>query len=224
MAAEVSALTGFGAVGGPRGLGDTGGGTRCLGSVQRKNIGLFLCYWTGLCWSVRGQLCSRLTWTLRCLHSFRPGDGDPAGRRWGVGLSLPQVDGGRFGRHRGLQRLPGLHPLAGLLAELRPLGGLGRGPPPQDHAAVLLWLSAGVWLLIALIRLLRRARFPAYGVRACCHGNNSGSPRRRRVGFGRERPWFPPERRCAVRDVRRGGGAHGGTGARLWPLQNLFPW
>lgn len=43
MAAEVSALTGFGAVGGPRGLGDTGGGTRCLGSVQRKNIGLFLC-------------------------------------------------------------------------------------------------------------------------------------------------------------------------------------
>lgn len=44
MAADVNALTGFGAVGGPRGLGDTGGGTRCLGSVQTKNIRLFFCY------------------------------------------------------------------------------------------------------------------------------------------------------------------------------------
>lgn len=166
MAAEVNAFTGFGAVGGPRGLGDTGGGTRCLGSVQEKEywVVLVLLDWTFLCWSVRGQLCSRLTWTLRRLRSVRPGDGDPAGRRWGVGLGLPQVDGGRFGRHRGLQRLPGLHPLAGLLAELRPLGGLGHGPPPQDHAAVLLRLSAGVRLLVAVIRLLGRARFPAYGV------------------------------------------------------------
>lgn len=46
MAADVNAFTGLGAVGGPRGLGDTGGGTRCLGSVQTKKITLFFCYCT----------------------------------------------------------------------------------------------------------------------------------------------------------------------------------
>lgn len=37
MAADAIALPGLGAVGGPRGFGDTGGGTR-LGSVQTRNI------------------------------------------------------------------------------------------------------------------------------------------------------------------------------------------
>lgn len=36
-AADVIDLPGLGAVGGPRGFGDTGGGTR-LGSVQTKNM------------------------------------------------------------------------------------------------------------------------------------------------------------------------------------------
>lgn len=37
LMAAVIALPGLGAVGGPRGFGDTGGGTR-LGSVQTRNI------------------------------------------------------------------------------------------------------------------------------------------------------------------------------------------
>lgn len=69
LAADVNGLTGLGAVGGPRGFGDTGGGGRCLGSVQTKNItflllfyGTFVC--ERLCWfysqyvSVRGQPCT----------------------------------------------------------------------------------------------------------------------------------------------------------------------
>lgn len=42
-AADGKALTGLGAVGGPRGFGDTGGGRRCLGSVRTKNIALLWC-------------------------------------------------------------------------------------------------------------------------------------------------------------------------------------
>lgn len=62
MAADVNGLTGFGAVGGPRGFGDTGGGTRCLGSVQTKNIRLFFwCRTVLLSVNISAGFISRMT-------------------------------------------------------------------------------------------------------------------------------------------------------------------
>lgn len=92
MAADVNAFTGLGAVGGPRGLGDTGGGTRCLGSVQTKKIMLFFCYCTV---RLSGNISAGFTSTKclwgGCLFTSHLGSVPSQwfrGRGWGLGESV----------------------------------------------------------------------------------------------------------------------------------------
>lgn len=179
--------------------------------------------------------CVCLTRALCRLHTVRPWYGDPARGGWGVSLCIPHVDCAEFWWDRWLQRLPGLHPLTALL---RPISNLGHRPPPQHHAAVLLRLAydftvtlcmtaGGVHLVIALsdtFCLIRSALFPAYGVRACCHGNGVSINGCRHLGVCRHGTWPSSERCCAIRDLWWWGRNHGGAGPRLWALLDWLPW